>query len=159
MSDLFASALILLSALGCGLVAGIFFTFSTFVMTALGRLPPEQGISAMQAINVAILNPWFFVVFFGTAAACAILAVFVLLGWSGPGAIYLVAGSVLYLVSCILVTILFNVPLNNELAAVKPESAEGAKIWSRYLSSWLVWNHVRTIGSLAAMTSFIIAIW
>lgn len=159
MSDPLVSALILLSALGCGLVAGIFFAFSTFVMTALGRLPPEQGISAMQAINVAVLNPWFFVVFFGTAAACAILAVFVFLGWSGPGAIYLLAGSVLYLVGSILVTILVNVPLNNALAAVKPESAEGAKIWSRYLSSWSVWNHVRTTGSLAAMASFIIAIW
>jgi uncharacterized membrane protein len=158
MSDLFASALILLAAIGCGLVAGIFFAFSTFLMTALGRLPPEQGISAMQAINVAVLNAWFFAVFFGTAAVCAILAVFAVMGWSGPGAVYLAAGSVLYLAGCILVTILFNVPLNTELAAVEPQSAEGARIWSRYLSSWLVWNHVRTIASLAAMASFLFAI-
>jgi uncharacterized membrane protein len=49
--------------LGAALVAGIFFAFSTFVMTALGRLPPEQGIAAMQSINVTVLNPWFFAVF------------------------------------------------------------------------------------------------
>jgi uncharacterized membrane protein len=35
----FLVALTLLRALGCGLVAGIFFTFSAFVMRALARLP------------------------------------------------------------------------------------------------------------------------
>ena len=30
----------LATALGCGLVAGVFFAFSTFVMPALKRLPP-----------------------------------------------------------------------------------------------------------------------
>jgi uncharacterized membrane protein len=49
-----------LSALGCGLVAGIFFTFSNFVMKSLARLPSAQGIAAMQAINVDVLNRWFF---------------------------------------------------------------------------------------------------
>ena len=41
-------ALTLVSALGCGLIAGAFFAFSSFVMKALGRLPPPQGIAAMQ---------------------------------------------------------------------------------------------------------------
>jgi uncharacterized membrane protein len=64
-----------LSALGSGLIAGVFFAFSAFVMTALGRLPPDQGMAAMQSINVAVLNPWFFAAFFGTAALCAVLAI------------------------------------------------------------------------------------
>jgi hypothetical protein len=42
-----------LSALGAGLIGGLFFAFSSFVMIALGRLPPASGISAMQSINVA----------------------------------------------------------------------------------------------------------
>jgi hypothetical protein len=37
----------LASALGCGLVAGVFFAFSTFVMAALRRLKPEEGIAAI----------------------------------------------------------------------------------------------------------------
>ena len=40
------------AVLGCGLVAGIFFAFSTFVMRALGRRPAGEGIAAMQAINI-----------------------------------------------------------------------------------------------------------
>lgn len=33
------------AAIGAGLTAGIFYAFSTFVMAALGRIPPEQGIA------------------------------------------------------------------------------------------------------------------
>jgi uncharacterized membrane protein len=53
-----------IAALGAGLVAGIFFGFSAFIMTALGRIPSPKGISAMQSIIVAVLNPVFFSAFF-----------------------------------------------------------------------------------------------
>lgn len=61
----------LLSALGSGVIAGVFFAFSTSVMKALAALPPAQGVAAMQSINVAIINPWFLIPFLGTAAAAA----------------------------------------------------------------------------------------
>jgi uncharacterized membrane protein len=75
-----------LSALGAGLIAGLFFAFSSFVMTALSRLPPPAGISAMQSINVAVLNPVFFAAFFGTAALCILLIIAGLIRWSEPAA-------------------------------------------------------------------------
>jgi uncharacterized membrane protein len=37
-----------LAAVGSGLMAGLLFAFSNFVMKALTRLPPEQGMAAMQ---------------------------------------------------------------------------------------------------------------
>lgn len=157
MSNVYVNTLILLSALGSGLVAGIFYAFSTFVMAALGRLAPEQGISAMQAINVTVLNPWFFAAFFGTAVGCIILAIFAYLSWGASGSLYLLAGGVLYLFGSILVTALFNVPLNNALATIQPDSTEGARLWAEYLSTWTVWNHIRTGASLAAMASFMMA--
>ncbi|MGH6832157.1 MAG: DUF1772 domain-containing protein [Methyloceanibacter sp.] len=147
-----------LAALGAALVAGIFFAFSVFIMTALGRLPAEGGISAMQSINVVVLNPVFFAVFFGTAAIALVVAITALIAWSEPGAPYLLAGSLLYLVGTILVTMVFNVPLNNRLASVAPGSAEGAAVWTRYLSAWTAWNHIRTAASLAAAAAFIIAL-
>ena len=103
--------LTLVAALGCGLVSGIFFAFSTFIMKALARLAPAHGIAAMQAINVDVLNRWFFTVFFGTALCCVALAVSSILGWHRTDAVYLLVGSVLYLVGTMLVTIIFNVPL------------------------------------------------
>jgi uncharacterized membrane protein len=86
-------------------------------MRALGCLPRDQGIAAMQSINVVILNPWFFKAFFGMAAVCTILAILSLFTWSESRAIYLLAGSLLYLAGSIFVTMAFNVPLNDTLAA------------------------------------------
>ncbi|MHC5731878.1 MAG: anthrone oxygenase family protein, partial [Nostoc sp.] len=100
-------ALKLFSALGCGLIAGVFFAFSTFVMNALGRLQPAQGITAMQSINITVINPLFMAVFLGTAAACILLAISSLLRWHQPGAVYLLLGSLLYLVGTFGVTIVF----------------------------------------------------
>jgi len=58
MSEITFNILVTLAALGCGLVGGIFFAFSTFIMKALKRLPPYQGIESMQAINITVINPW-----------------------------------------------------------------------------------------------------
>ncbi len=59
-------------------------------------------------------------------------------------------GTSLYLVGTILVTIVFNVPRNNVLAAVNPASAEGARVWTNFVSTWTAWNHVRTAAALVA---------
>jgi uncharacterized membrane protein len=151
-------ALKLFAALGCGLIAGVFFAFSTFVMSALARLQPAQGIAAMQLINITVINPLFMTAFLGTAAACIYLTISSLLKWHQPGAPYLLIGSLLYLIGTLGVTIVFNVPLNDALALVKPDSTEGASLWAHYLTNWTMWNHIRTTGALAAAASFTIAL-
>ena len=151
-------ALTLLSALGSGLIAGAFFAFSTFVMGALGRLPAAHGIAAMQSINVVVINPWFLGVFIGTAVMCALLVAAALFTWHQSGAVLLLSGALLYFVGTFLVTMTFNVPLNNALAAVAPDSANGAGLWSSYLVTWTNWNHVRTIAALAASAALTIAL-
>ena len=157
MSSAFVNAMALFSALGSALVAGIFFAFSTFIMKALGRLQPEQGIAAMQAINVTVLNPWFFAVFFGTGVGCIFLVIFALLHWSGPAASHLVVGSMLYIFGPIFVTLVFNVPLNNALARAATNDPDSVSLWRHYLRRWTFWNHVRTGGSLAAATWLMLA--
>jgi len=159
MIDKLNFVLTFVAALGSGLVAGFFFAFSIVVMKALAHQPPAHGIAAMQSINIVVINPMFFTAFFGTAAACLVMAVSTFLRWQTPGTVYLLTGSLLYLVGTILVTILFNVPRNNALAAVNPTSVEGANVWATYLSSWTAWNHVRTIAALAAAASFTIALY
>ena len=155
MSQAIVVVLTVLAALGSGLMAGFFFSFSVVVMAALGRISSTQGIAAMQAINVVVLNPWFFVAFFGTAAVCAALGVSSLFSWQRAGSAFLLAGSALYLLGAIVVTMWFNVPLNNALARIAADSGEGASLWPQYLSQWTSWNHVRTITSLAAATLFV----
>ncbi len=83
----FLDILTLTALLGSGLVAGIFFAFSNFIMRALGQLPENKGMAAMNAINVTVINPWFFLAFFGTGVVClpvAFLALGVRLAHTGP---------------------------------------------------------------------------
>lgn len=149
--------LILICATGCGLIAGVFFAFSTSVMKALGKLPAAQGIAAMQAINVVIINPLFLGVFLGTAVACTIVGVGCWLQTDAPGRLWAFAGSVLYLAGSFFVTVRFNVPRNEVLARLSACAADSAAVWSDYLKTWTAWNHVRTVASLLAAFLFVLA--
>jgi uncharacterized membrane protein len=128
------------AALGCALVGGIFFAFSNFVMRALFRVP--GGMAAMQAINVTVLNPLFLALFFGTAAACAVLVLL------RPASALVIAGAALYLLGTFGVTIVFNVPRNKALARL--DAADSVAAWRRYVQEWTWWNHVRTLAAVAA---------
>jgi len=142
--------IIAIAAVGSALIAGVFFAFSTFVMTALFRLPVEQGVAAMQSINRVILGSLFMPVFFGTAGCCAVCVLAWFLQWGGVDRITILIGSALYLIGTFLGTIVFNVPLNNELASLDSKSAAATETWRRYARSWTLWNHVRTVAALAA---------
>jgi len=159
MGDRMQNILILISALGCGLIAGVFFGFSSFIMGALGKLPPSQGIAAMQSINVVVINPIFLGVLFGTAALALFLGIWAIRDLSDPRAIWILAGVGLYVIGTVVVTMVFNVPLNNSLAAVDPASGAGAAVWADYLRTWTNWNHVRTLAALAASGAFIFALF
>ncbi|MBP0018718.1 MAG: DUF1772 domain-containing protein [Cyanobacteria bacterium SBLK] len=150
--------LILFSAIGSALSAGIFFAFSTFVMQALARQTAPSGIATMQSINITVINPWFMAAFFGPALACLVLAISLFFQWQQPHAIYLLGGSLLYLIGTIGVTLAGNVPLNDALAIVSPDSIEGATLWTKYLTDWTFWNHVRTIAAFLAAGLFAIAL-
>jgi uncharacterized membrane protein len=143
-------ALTLVTVLGCGTIAGVFFAFSSFVMKALARLPPEEGIAAMQSINVFAINSWFLVAFLGTAGLCIATMIAAVVQWSEPFAIFLLLGGVVYLAGCFAVTMIFNVPMNEALAALPPTAPDRAARWASYVTGWTTWNHLRTAASLFA---------
>ncbi|RWM24787.1 DUF1772 domain-containing protein [Mesorhizobium sp.] len=150
--------LIFIAAIGSGVVGGVFFAFSNFVMPALARLPAAGGIAAMNSINITVITPTFMTALFGTGLICLALIAGALMGWGQPGAYWLLAGAVIYLIGNPIVTMVFNVPLNDALAAVDPASANGVAVWTNYLSDWVMWNHVRTITAVVAMACFIMAL-
>ena len=146
------------SAVGAGLLAGVFFAFSAFVMQSLAKLPVEKGISAMQSINSTILQSSFMLVFMGTTVLSVVLGVASFIKMGRTSAIYVIVGSLLIIFGVFMVTAIFNVPLNDTLAAATSGSSEGAQTWGEYLVRWVPWNHVRTIASIGALISFICAI-
>lgn len=147
-----------LAALGSALVAGIFLAFSAFVMKALVRLPGTQGPAAMQSINVTVVNHWFLVAFVGTGVLSLVAMGAASLRWGEPGMTALFAGGGLYLAGTFLVTLFCNVPRNRALDALSPDDPGIADEWTRYVSGWTRWNHVRVASSLIASACFLVAL-
>ena len=148
---------ILCAALGSGLIAGVFFAFSTFIMRALARLEPAEGILAMQAINTTVITPWFIGIFVGLGPLCLILGGWALLTWSDPRSVFVLAGSAVYLVGTLLETIVVHIPMNDALAVVEVHDAGVKEHWQRYVTRWTAWNHMRTIAALLAAAAFTLA--
>jgi uncharacterized membrane protein len=155
---LLVSCLLWFSAIGCGLMAGVYFAFSTFVMMALGRIDQASGIAAMNAINTDILKSLFMPLFFATSLASAALTILSFLHWGQAGATPMLIGGLIYIAGMFIVTVVFNVPLNEALGAAAPTPPESNSLWQRYLSEWTMWNHVRTIASTLASAFFIAAL-
>lgn len=136
--------LTLLTILGAGLNGGIYFSFSTFTMGALRRLPASEGAAAMQAVNIEAVRPPFMGLFFGTALVSLAAAILALLDLADPGSPLVIAGAAFYLAS-IVSTAAYNVPLNDRLASVDPESDAGQQSWAMYRRRWTVGNHLRVV--------------
>ena len=139
-----------MALLGSALVGGIFFAFSSFIMRALADVSSAEGVGAMQSINVVVINPSFLGAFFGTAVLSLFAGGIALASWGSPAASYFFGAALFYLVGTILVTILGNVPLNNQLAAVVATDPGTHEVWEHYLDRWVMWNHVRTAAALVA---------
>src|SRR5258706_1585974 len=120
MLDRTILALTFAAAIGSGVVGGIFYAFSAFVMAALSRLPSTQGAAVMNAVNVTVINPTFMIAFMGTALLCLVLAGGSFFWWGRTGGTLSLAASLIYIIGCFGVTMVCNVPLNDQLAAVAP---------------------------------------
>ena len=146
------------TALGCGLSAGVFFAFSSFVMPGLDHLAPAHSIRAMKSINKLAVTPVFMTALFGTALACGVLVVWAVASWGERSAMLVLAGCALFLVGAIVVTMAANVPLNDALMKVDPEAADAATRWSSYLADWTRWNLARAVTAIGASGLLIAAL-
>ena len=146
------------AAISVGIMAGVYFTFSVFVMRSLDALERPAGMVAMQSINRIIVKSLFLPLFFASSLACLLLAVFGVMQWGSAGAWQMVTGGALYLVGMLLVTMIGNVPLNNALEATDANGQEAEAMWRRYMQRWLPWNHVRTVSCTVSLVLLIAAI-
>ncbi len=132
-------------------VGGLFSAFSTFVIRGLDRAEPVAALAAMRGINAeAQANVAFLVLFVGSAVLALGLGVAAVLRLPTPGAGFVLAGAVLSVLAFV-ITMAFNVPLNNALDRLDPatlSAADAAREWQAYLVPWTNWNHVRTAAPL-----------
>jgi uncharacterized membrane protein len=145
---------LLLATITSGLMAGVFFTYTNSVLPGLAAAEDRSFVDAMQRMNVAILNGWFLLLFLGTLVLAGV-ALVLHLGADHRAALpWIVAGVGLY-AATLVVTFVVNVPLNNALDAAGPPSsiADFAAVRAAFESTWVPWNLVRTITSIASFAS------
>ena len=131
MFDSIITPLLTIIAIGTGLMAGVYFAFSSFIMRSLDCLDVANAVETMNAINTVILRSWFIPLFFGTSLLALLLAVLALLNWDAPHAPLSLAIGLIYCGGMFLSTLLFNVPLNNRLEQAKDDS-EKNQLWPHY---------------------------
>lgn len=138
------------AALASAAAGGLYYAFSTFVMRGLDRTGPGAAITAMRGMNAdANANPAFLLFLLGSTVLAMVVGVIALFQLNRPGGWLLLAGAIFGVLGMV-VTMVFNVPLNNHLDGV--DLTDAATEWQAYLSSWTAWNHVRTgSGFLAAV--------
>lgn len=148
--DLVRGAVLLLATLAMGLQAGLFYAFSVSVMPGLGRGDDRTFVAAMQQINAAIQNPWFFVTFLG-APVLTVVALLLHLRSEVRGVLpWIVAGLVLS-VALLVITVRVNIPLNDALAAADLRDGTGpGTARDAFEATWVWWNVVRAVLSTVA---------
>ena len=140
-----------------GLVAGVFLTFSDFVMSGLGAATPAAGMAAMQGINRKVYGSVFLVLFMALAPAALVLALFSLAALPPAVALWSVAAAFIYITGVFGVTAIRNVPMNKRLDVLAAESTDGQAYWADYAQRWTGWNHVRTLAALATTLCYVMA--
>ena len=149
------------AALTVAAAAGMMYAFSTFVMRGLDRTGPVDAITAMRGINAAAnTNALFLLAYFGAAILSVAAGVLAALKLGEPGAVWVLAGGVVGVLGAI-ITIAFNVPLNNHLDTADPAGlsiADAAREWQAYYSTWTAWNHVRTATGVVAAILMVVGL-
>jgi uncharacterized membrane protein len=139
-----------LAALFSAAAGGMMYVFSTFVMRGLDRTGPIDAITAMRGMNAeANANPAFLLGYFGATIFALVVGVMAVVKLNQPGSWLVLVGAVFTILGAV-ITMAFNVPLNNYLDTVNPDRlsvADAAREWQAYFSTWTAWNHARTVTS------------
>ena len=151
MFDTVVTLLVAVAAISAGLMAGVYFAFSGFIMRSFDQLGGERAADAMNAINNVILRSWFMPLFFGSTLLYALLALLGIVAPDIAGRWSLIASGLIYVFGMFATTAGFNVPLNNRLAQADADSQTKSDVWAHYFKVWTRWNHLRSVCSLIAL--------
>lgn len=140
-----------------GLSAGLFYAWSVSVIPGTQKVLDSTYLETMQSINRAILNPAFFLIFFGSIIFLSIGSIY---EFNANKTTFwlMLASSIFYLVGPLGVTVMGNVPLNDQLDALewtKMNANKIAEFRNFYESNW---NRLHLIRTVFAVVSFLLSV-
>lgn len=132
---------------GCmALIAGLFYSYSCSVNPGLSRLADKEYLAAMQSINKAILNPWFFLSFMGTLILMPVCTwLYYKVEMPDLSFYLLLTATILYIIGVFGVTGLGNVPLNEMLDKINLSTATAAELKHLRTGFEMPWNKLHNI--------------
>jgi uncharacterized membrane protein len=149
------TGLVFLATISVGLMAGTFALYAHTIMPGLGKTDDRTFVAAFQAIDRAIINPWFIGLTFGAALVLTLAST---IAYLGHDAFRWVLAAFLGYAIAVLVTLFVHVPLNNAIKAASDaaSSADLSEIRRQFHESrWVTWNLVRVIASLGSFVSLL----
>ena len=155
----FDNIFLIVTTLLVGLSAGLFYSYSCSVNIGLGQLSDLEYAKAMQSINRAILNAWFFLIFMGPLPALPVAA-WLSYDISFNRFIWIIAAAIMYMLGVFGVTIRGNVPLNEVLDKIDLATATDPEITEQRLQfegQWNRWHAIRTGGSILSFLLILVA--
>jgi uncharacterized membrane protein len=151
-----ATVSLVAATIATGLTAGLLYAFAHTVMPGLGRTDDRTFVGAFQAVDRAVINPWFMAGFLGGPAFT--LAALLLDTGGGAALGWLLAALGLH-VAVLVVTMAVNVPMNNWLQQADLDRvADLATARRRFETRWVRWNVIRTAAAAAAGAALTIAL-
>jgi uncharacterized membrane protein len=143
------------ATISMGLIAGVFDFYAHTVMPGLGRSDDRTFVGGFQALDRAIVNPWFIG---GCFLGALVLTAIATLTNRGEAAFPWAAAALAAYAIAMVITVAVHLPLNDALkAAGHPDQiADLALVRTRFDESrWVLWNLVRVLtatGAFACLT-------
>lgn len=144
------STLVFLATISVGLMAGTFALYAHTIMPGLGKTDDRTFVAAFQALDRAIINPWFIGLSFGAALVLTLASTIAYVGHDRFR--WVLAACIAYAIA-VAITLSVHVPLNNAIkaAASAATTADFSEIRRQFHETrWVAWNLVRVIASLGS---------
>ncbi len=134
-----------------GMLAGVEFAVSAFVNPIVWKLDARAQADAIRmfAAKLGRVMPFWY------AGSLLLLLAETVVRWHEAGSTLRVVAAATW-AAVILLTVLFLVPINNRMAAMKSEALEGEE--KRAHSKWDRMHQVRIVAVVAALVCFLVSI-
>lgn len=150
------NALMIISILLTGVMAGFFFAFSYDIIFMLDELPATRYAEVMELININVRNGMFGVFFFGAVGVSAVTLLLMLPKYRSATFLLFLAGFIVYLAGTFLVTTQINLPLNAYIESWNIQMPPAD--WAEARQRWQDANFIRTWSSIAAFLLYLFAL-
>jgi len=148
----------LISVLIIGLSSGFFYAWQVSVIPGTLKISDASYLETMKSINKEILNPFFFIIFFGALVISFLNVGIHIFSGSNIPTLFVSLATIAYALT-FGVTAFGNVPLNNTLEALnlsETSSEELENFRKYYETSWNKYHLLRTWSSVMAFIFIIL---